>query len=223
MKTYSLKDCLNNPIDYKLDKLFNKENGFYIELGANDGLKQSNTAFFEFFRNWTGILVEPSLSAFEQCKTNRPKSSCYNNACVSNEYSDDFVYGDFNTGNLMSSVNAIRKNGKEIDGAYLTKVPAITLEQILKEEKIKEKNIEIDFLSLDTEGYELNILKGINLNLYRPKYMLIEVYNFDFENIVQFLKENEYKLLYNFTNYSKESNPHWDGTHNDYLFVDKKL
>ena len=34
MKTYSLKDCLNNPIDYKLDKLFNKENGFYIELGA---------------------------------------------------------------------------------------------------------------------------------------------------------------------------------------------
>ena len=49
MRSYSLKDCSNNPIDYRLDKLFNKENGFYIELGANDGLKQSNTAFFEFF------------------------------------------------------------------------------------------------------------------------------------------------------------------------------
>ena len=78
-------------------------------------------------------------------------------------------------------------------------------------------------MSLDTEGYELNILKGINLNLYRPKYMLIEVYNFDFDNICKFLKENEYNLLCNFSNYSKKTNHLWDGTHNDYLFVDSRL
>ena len=46
MKSYSLLDCSNNPIDLRLDKLFNKDNGFYIELGANDGLNQSNTAYF---------------------------------------------------------------------------------------------------------------------------------------------------------------------------------
>ena len=222
MKSYSLLDCSNNPIDLRLDKLFNKDNGFYIELGANDGLKQSNTAFFEFFRNWNGILIEPSQSAFEKCKINRPKSNCYWNACVSNEYLDEFIYGDFDS-NLMSSVNGVRKQGRKIDIKHLKKVPATTLEKILNEEKIIEKNIKIDLLSLDTEGYELNILKGINLNLYRPKYMLIEVYNFDFDNISKFLKENEYNLLCNFSNYSKKTNHLWDGTHNDYLFVDSRL
>ena len=220
MRSYSLKDCSNNQIDYRLDKLFNKENGFYIELGANDGLKQSNTAFFEFFKNWTGVLIEPCTSAFEKCKLNRPKSSCYNNACVSNEYTDDFVRGDFDTEHLMSSVNALRKSGGRRDINTLPKVSATTLEKILNQEKIIEKNIKIDLLSLDTEGYELNILKGLNLNVYRPKYMLIEVYTFDFDNIVQFLKENNYSLLCNFTNYSKKTNPCWDETHNDYLFID---
>jgi len=220
MRSYSLKDSLGCPIDHRLNKIFNKENGFYIELGGNDGLKQSNTALFEFSKNWTGILIEPCKSAFEKCKINRPKSSCYNYACVSNDYPEEFVYGDFDTEHLMASVNAVRKSGKGRDINTLTKVNAITLEKILDKENIGEQNINIDFLSLDTEGYELNILKGLNLNKYRPKYMLIEVYTYDYENIISFLKENNYKLLCNFTNYSKKTNPCWDGTHNDYLFID---
>lgn len=78
----------------------------------------------------------------------------------------------------------------------------------------------IDFLSLDTEGYELNILKGLNLTKYRPKYMLIEIYTKDYTDIVSFLMNHKYSLQCNFTNYNKTTNPHWDGTHNDYLFMD---
>ena len=219
MRSYSLKDCSNNPIDYRLNKIFNKVNGFYIELGANDGLKQSNTALFEFFKNWTGILIEPCITAFEKCKINRPNSLCYNNACVSNDYQEEFVYGDFNTEHLMASVNAVRKSGLGRDINTLTKVNAITLEKILDIEKI----INIDFLSLDTEGYELNILKGLNLNKYRPKYMLIEIYKNDYDNIIEFLNKYNYKLVCNFTNYNKKTNPCWDGTHNDYLFMDNLL
>ena len=48
-------------LDIKLDEIFDsKKNGFFIELGANNGLTQSNTAFFEKYRNWSGILIEPS-------------------------------------------------------------------------------------------------------------------------------------------------------------------
>ena len=53
--------------------------------------------------------------------------------------------------------------------------------------------------------------------------MLIEIYTEDYENIVTFLKENNYNLHSNFTNYNKITNPGWDGTHNDYLFIDNRL
>ena len=66
--SYSLSDSKGIPLDKKLDILFNnKEKGFYIELGAFDGITQSNSYFFELNRNWKGILIEPSKSAFELC------------------------------------------------------------------------------------------------------------------------------------------------------------
>ena len=107
-------------------------------------------------------------------------------------------------------------NGNRLRRRNLVKVRAVTLEKILD----KYCHTNIDFLSLDTEGYELEILKGLNLDKYRPKFMLIEIYNKDYNDIVNYLNLQNYKLHSNFTNYNKIDNPGWDGTHNDYLFVD---
>lgn len=115
---------------------------------------------------------------------------------------------------MMSSVEGVR-NGTNA----LVSVKVSTLEKILDSVGASS----IDFLSLDTEGYELNILKGLNLSKYRPRYMLIEIYTKDYSDIVGFLRENNYELIMNMTNYNTMDNPHWDGTHNDYLFVDAKL
>jgi FkbM family methyltransferase len=213
---YGLSDSIGVPLDCKLDNLFKKkENEFYIELGGNDGLRQSNTAFFEFNRKWKGILIEPSIDAFQQCVKNRPNSIVLNYACVSNEYAEKTVTGDFN-GNLMSSVD-----GKRLSSSSLVEIPAITLTSIL--DKYIKSDQQIDLLSLDTEGYELNILKGLDLEKWRPTYMLIEIYTKDFNEIKTHLAEKGYSLLSNFSNYSKTTNPHWDGTHNDYLFIDTKI
>jgi len=76
----------------------------------------------------------------------------------------------------------------------------------------------IDFMTIDTEGYELEVLKGMNLNKYRPVYLLIEVYEEKKDIIFNYLIENNYLLLENITNYNKFDNPGWDGSHNDYLF-----
>lgn len=92
------------------------------------------------------------------------------------------------------------------------------MEKILDEKNI---DVEIDFLSLDTEGYELPILQGLNLDKYRPKYLLIEIYRNDFNNIITYLQSKEYLLYSNFTNYNCVDSPIWDGTHNDFLFCDK--
>ena len=56
---YSHVDNKGIPLQNKLYNIINKKNGFFIELGANDGLFQSNTAFFEKEHEWTGILIEP--------------------------------------------------------------------------------------------------------------------------------------------------------------------
>jgi FkbM family methyltransferase len=208
---YSHVDSRGIYLETKLDAIFNKTHGFYIELGANDGITQSNTAFFEKSKHWTGILIEPSPAAYKLCKKNRPNSICLNYACVSNTYTEPFIEGDFTGTNLMASVE-----GTRLQSTALCKVPAITLEAILD---TYAKTTPIDFLSLDTEGYELNILKGMNLDKYRPTYLLIEIYRKDYDEIVKFLESKYYILNSNFSNYSLTTNPGWDGTHNDYLFV----
>lgn len=211
---YSHHDCKNVPLQDKIKKIINKKEGFFIEVGANDGFFQSNTAFFEKEMGWTGILIEPSVKGYEKCKINRPNSICLNYACVSSDYNEEYIMGDFQSNNPMASVDGLRSKIKD-----LIPVKAITLEKIL--DKFCNKNI--DFLSLDTEGYELNILKGINLEKYRPNYMLIEIYTKDFLNIIEYLKLNNYRLHSNMTNYNKNDNPLWDGTHNDYLFIDNNI
>jgi len=217
---YGLKDGNGISLDSKLDILFNKKtDGFFIELGANDGLLQSNTAFFEKNRNWKGILIEPCVYNYNKCKINRPNSICYNCACVSNEYKNSTIEGDFlieNDSNesLMFSINSIRRNKKN-----LISVSAITLEKILDNELI---TADIDLLSLDVEGYEYEVLQGLNLNKYKPTYLLIEIYNNQYEKLINYLNCFNYKLLTNFSGYNKSNNPAWDGTHNDYLFILQK-
>ncbi len=215
MNTYSLSDSKGIPIDFKLDKIINKDNGVFIELGANDGLTQSNTAFFEKYRNWSGILIEPSPNKYEECKKNRSnKNVILNYACVSSNYNDSYVLGDFN-GNLMSSVD-----GKRLHNENLICVNAIALEKIL--DLYLEEGKVIDLLSLDTEGYEYNILEGLNLNKYKPKHIIVEIYNNEYEKIYNYLIGFGYTLHSNISNYNRIDNPYWDGSHNDYLFIHNK-
>lgn len=211
---YGLKDKKGIHLDEKLNNLFqNKKNGFYIELGGYDGITQSNSYFFEKTLEWSGILIEPSINQYNKCKINRPKSIVLNYACVSDNYNDSTILID-NKEYLMTSVNGKRRN---VNKNNLISVQVTTLNKILSEHI--DDNQVIDFLSLDVEGYELEVLKGLNLQKYRPTYLLIEVYNFDYNNIVNFLLQNNYKLACNFSGYNKTDNKGWDGTHNDYLFT----
>jgi FkbM family methyltransferase len=168
-------------IDRKLEKYLPYRNGFFIEVGANDGYSQSNTYYFERFRDWTGILVEGIPELYEKCVLERPKAKVFNCALVPNNYKEPYITMKYS--NLMSIVQGALKS-EEADASHIKKgseiqknimpyevrVPVRTLTSILDECSINE----IDLLSLDVEGFELDVLKGLDFERYRPKYMLIE-------------------------------------------------
>jgi len=198
-------------IDTKILRYLNYDNGFFIEVGANDGVIQSNTYVLEKDYNWNGILIEPSLTSFYNCKKLRTNSKCYNCALVSEDYKEEYIRGDFN-GHLMSSVD-----GNRLHSDVRIKVKARTLTSILDENDVTK----IDFFSLDVEGYELEVLKGLDFSKYQPVYILVEIYEKDKVEIMEYLSVNNYELICNLSGFNLDNNPLWDGTHNDYLFENK--
>jgi len=118
------------------------------------------------------------------------------------------VLGNFN-GHAMSSVG-----GHRLNDSNLVSVKARTLQSIIDESGFNK----IDFLSLDVEGYELEVLKGIDLTKKQISFMLIEIYEKDKKEIFDYLSFFGYECLENVTNYNPLNNPNWDGTHNDYFF-----
>lgn len=190
-------------------KYITTNNGYYIEAGANDGITQSYTYELEKL-GWNGILIEPSITSFEKCLLNRSNKNMFYNCALTDDNNIHKINGDFN-GSLMSSIN-----GERLSNNNIIEVQAKTITKILDENNHNINNI--DLFSLDVEGYELNVLKGLDFKKYNPKYFIIEVYTHEFNEISNLLLNNGYKLIDNLTGYNHNDWPHWDGSHNDYLF-----
>ena len=134
----------------------NKMNGFFIEIGASDGIEFSNTYLLEKEYNWRGICAEPIPKRFELLCKNRPNSLCYDNA-VYNESNKEVVFDIANNYDLLSGISnyiSCYKNEVNANKTQIT-VNTISLNDLLKKGNAP---LFIDYLSLDTEGTEYEIL-----------------------------------------------------------------
>jgi FkbM family methyltransferase len=169
-------------LDLKLAKYIRNRNGYFVETGGNDGIAQSNTLYFERYLGWRGLLIEPIPHLSEQCRRNRPRSHVEQKALVPFGYAQDTVGMTYC--NLMSLVDGARGSAAA-DTAHLERgrkylatedrveqlsVPATTLTDVL--ERVGAHHI--DLLSLDVEGYEPQVLDGLDFDRFRPDWILVE-------------------------------------------------
>ena len=142
------------------DLLGSKTGGFFVECGAGDGEFLSNTLFFEAFRNWTGLLVEADRRLFAELRANDRRSYAIN-ACLSPNSTPamlEYTNAGLN-GGLASHMEPSQRRDlgrhRFLTGSDM--VQCFPLASILKAIGVSH----IDYLSLDTEGSEVSILKSI--------------------------------------------------------------
>lgn len=192
-----------NKLDQKLEKYLNFRNGYFVELGANDGVTQSNTLYYERYKDWRGILVEPAPHNFLKCRENRSSSSfVFCNACTSFDYKEKFV--EISYSNLMSTAIGLESDidnpkGHAEKGKIHLQGPEENFTFGAVARPLNDLLIEahapamMDFLSLDVEGAEIEVLKGIDHERFRFRFLCIESRSNEY--LQYYLKSRGYKFL----------------------------
>ena len=179
-------------LDKRMLKYINYRNGFYIECGANDGVNQSNTWYFEKTLGWKGLLIEPVEEVFDELKKNRSKRNFFfKKALRPFSYKYKNVFLKINPKDTLST----RSTTDDIDSRVQIKVQSSNLNFLL--DKIKAPKI-IDFFSLDVEGDEFQVLKGINFKKYTFSYILVESY--ELKKLKNFFNNYNYKYVKKMSN-----------------------
>lgn len=178
----------------KFDKTF-------LEFGATNGLKISNSLYLEKFFNWSGILAEPDTKWLSELKKNRPNTEIVTQ-CVWSESGKKLNFWSSDNGEL-STIKDFKENDiKFYPGNVIERnksgeniiVDTISLNDLIK---IKFKSKCPSYISIDTEGSELEILKNFNFREYRPVVFTIE-HSFTKNELVidKLMKANDYVRIF---------------------------
>lgn len=168
-----------------LSELEFKRNGYFIEFGAANGVELSNTYLLEKDFGWCGILAEPAKRWHKDLRNNRTchiETDCVwrdSNSTVSFNEVESWELSTIDSFSSSDQHSQARKDGKTYE------VRTISLEDLLEKYKAPKK---IDYLSIDTEGSEYEILRHFNFDKYQFKVITCE-HNF------QPVRENIYALL----------------------------
>jgi FkbM family methyltransferase len=175
-----------------------KKGGFFVDIGAHDGIQYSNTYFFERYKNWNGICVEPLPDIFQELRKNR-KCICIEGAISKEHGTQEFLclqgYSEMLSG-LVEEFDArhIERIMHELHvyggNSHLIQVKTFPLQSVFDNYGITHVN----FCSIDTEGSELAVLKSIDFSKVRINCIIAEN-NHNETTITEYLQTVGYILI----------------------------
>jgi FkbM family methyltransferase len=185
--------------DMVLKAIFHQgKKGFYVDIGAHHPQIFSNTLYF-YRRGWNGINVDAMPGSMEGFKKLRRRD--INLETAISDKQETLTYFAFNEPALNTFSKELAEERMQIPKFKLL------YEKQLKTERLSEvldmhlpRGQHIDFMTIDVEGLDLNVLQSNDWNKYRPTFILIESLEFSFDRIqdspvASFLYEKEYTLF----------------------------
>ena len=152
-----------------------RRKGFFLDVGGYDGVSGSNTLFFELFRDWDGILIEPTPNFFELARQSR-RCRCLQTAVAGETGEAEFMFvksGFRQMSGLTSSydqtvLEKVRADQRHEEESI--KIMSRTLGDILREAGVRQ----VDYVSLDVEGAEPGILNAFEFDEFDIRAWSIE-------------------------------------------------
>lgn len=185
--------------DLILARIFErKTKGFYVDVGAYHPIRFSNTHFF-YKKGWRGINIDPMPGGMKTFDEIRPQD--INIEAAVSDLEVELDYYSFNEGALNTFSDKLMKERSNLEGYFIQfqrKIKTKKLSDILDE--YLPKNQIIDFLSIDTEGHDLNVLKSNNWEKYSPQIVITEMLDLNFEKLYDselylFMKSIDYSFF----------------------------
>ena len=156
---------------FALAELAFKREGYFVEFGATDGVSLSNTYLLETHFDWTGILAEPARAWHEALLKNR--SALIETDCVWKTSGESLLFNEVETGEFstLSQFNDHDFHGQTRQHGTSYEVNTVSLNDLLQKHGAPR---EIDYLSIDTEGSEFEILNAVDFEQYSFKFITCE-------------------------------------------------
>lgn len=176
-------------------KLTNRNHGFFVDVGAYHPTKWSNT-YYLYKRGWRGINIDMEPLKIQAFNIRRPKDTNICQAISDNpEPVKIYTHGAYTVGATIDAQTGIEKHGDIADAQI---VHPRSLTDVIDGTHYKGR--EIDYLNIDAEGHDLNVLKSLDFDRYKPKVISVEIYARDIEEVLEteihkFLKRKGYKYI----------------------------